>query len=62
MEERHGWVGVSFEVGRRGVAAACPDDGHSRDGLVGESGDSIRDGDGDAGESGDRELGRLVGI
>jgi hypothetical protein len=42
------------------VAAACSDDGHSRDGFVGESGD--RNGDGDSDELWDRELGGLVGI
>ncbi|KAF8846447.1 hypothetical protein BDZ45DRAFT_480521 [Acephala macrosclerotiorum] len=58
VEERDGWVWVSFEVGRRGVAVACSDDGHSRDGFVGESSDRIGDGDGDGDtdESGDREL------
>jgi hypothetical protein len=40
------------------VAAACSDDGHTRDRLVEESGN--RNGDGDSDESGDRELGGLV--
>lgn len=45
-------MGVSFDVGGRGVVASCSDDGRSRDGLIRDGGD---------GSDGDRDFEGPVG-